>query len=257
MLQDNDELQALFDSIAQQRAPQGESGPAAKPALQAVAAAASDPEPASGEHVSRVVHRVGQLTRVLHDSLRELGYDRLIAEAAATIPDARDRLSYVAMMTEQAATRALNATEVARPIQDQLGAEARKLSGLWDRMNARELTFDQFKALLEDTRGYLGSVPARTEATNEQLTEIMMAQDFQDLTGQVIKKITDIVHRLESEMVQLLLDCIPPEKRMESAAAKKSESAGLLNGPVIAPQPGADVVTSQNQVDELLESLGF
>lgn len=258
MLQDSDELQALFDSIAQQRA-QPEPP---KPALQAVPPVAAASAPAAvpaacGDDVSQVIHRVGQLTRVLHDSLRELGYDRLIAQAAAAIPDARDRLSYVAMMTEQAATRALNATEVARPIQDELGAEARRLSDLWTRMNARELTFEEFKALLESTRGYLAGVPGKTDATNAQLTEIMMAQDFQDLTGQVIKKITDIVHRLESEMVQLLLDCIPPEKRTEAAAARKPEPTGLLNGPVIPPQAGADVVTSQNQVDELLESLGF
>ncbi|MGE5526858.1 MAG: protein phosphatase CheZ [Rhodospirillaceae bacterium] len=258
VLQDNDELQALFDSIVEQRAPEAQAQPQtpAKPTLQAVPAA--EPIASSGgDDVSRVIHRVGQLTRVLHDSLRELGYDRLIAQAAASIPDARDRLSYVAMMTEQAATRALNATEVARPIQDELGAEARKLSELWARMHARELTFEQFKALLEDTRSYLGGVPSKTDATNAQLTEIMMAQDFQDLTGQVIKKITDIVQRLEKEMVQLLLDCIPPEKRHEPVAMKKQESTGLLNGPVIAPQPGQDVVTSQNQVDELLESLGF
>jgi chemotaxis protein CheZ len=263
MLQDNDELQALFDSIAQQRAPGAQPETSAKPALHAVAALPTESAAAAGplftgggDEVSRVIHRVGQLTRVLHDSLRELGYDRLIAEAAASIPDARDRLSYVAMMTEQAATRALNATEVARPIQDELGDQARKLSDLWTRMHARELTFEQFKGLLDDTRSYLGGVPARTEATNAQLTEIMMAQDFQDLTGQVIKKITDIVHRLESEMVQLLLDAIPPEKRHEPVAAKKPEPTSLLNGPVITPQ-GNDVVTSQNQVDDLLESLGF
>lgn len=260
MLQDNEELQALFDSIAREAQPQ------TTPAQQAASAAAVDtppaPQPGGGpiDDVSKVIHRVGQLTRVLHDSLRELGYDRLIAQAAASIPDARDRLSYVAMMTEQAATRALNATEVARPIQDRLGEQAQKLSELWRRMHARELTFEEFKALLEDTRGYLSDVPGKTEATNAQLTEIMMAQDFQDLTGQVIKKITDMVQRLEQEMVQLLLDCIPPEKRHETAGAirkQEKENATLLNGPVITPQAGAEVVTNQNQVDELLESLGF
>ena len=261
MLQDNEELQALFDSIA--REAQSQTPPAQQTAAgPAPAVESPPPAPRTGgetiDDVSKVIHRVGQLTRVLHDSLRELGYDRLIAQAAASIPDARDRLSYVAMMTEQAATRALNATEVARPIQDRLGEQAQKLSDLWRRMHARELTFEEFKALLEDTRSYLTDVPSKTEATNAQLTEIMMAQDFQDLTGQVIKKITDIVQRFEQEMVQLLLDCIPPEKRHETAGAiRKQQNDTLLNGPVIKPQAGGEVVTSQNQVDELLESLGF
>ena len=244
MSQDNQELQALFDSIAQQ---------AQRPPAPAAASVPSPEAPLAGDaDVSMVVHRVGQLTRMLHDSLRELGYDKLIAQAAAAIPDARDRLSYVATMTEQAATRVLNATEAARPIQEKLGEQARYLSGQWDRMHARELTFEQFKAMIEDTRAYLADVPQRTEATNAQLIEIMMAQDFQDLTGQVIKKITDMVQTLEQEMVQLLLDCIPPGKRAEAQPA-----TGLLNGPVVSAEPGMGVVTSQNQVDDLLESLGF
>lgn len=268
MLQDSDELEALFDTIA---AGCKEPAPApAKPVLEAVPAVtppaappaaapshACDAAGATPGDVNRVIHRVGQLTRVLHDSLCELGYDRMIVQAAATIPDARDRLSYVAMMTEQAATRALNAIEVARPLQSELGSEARRLSDLWDRMHARDLTFEEFKALLADTRSYFSAVPAKTEATNAQLTEIMMAQDFQDLTGQVIKKVTDIVQRLERELVQLLLDCIPAEHRHEAAKKAEAQQQSLLNGPVIAPKPGADVVTSQDQVDDLLESLGF
>ncbi len=225
---DSPELEALFDSILSAGAP-------------AAAPAARAPD---------VMSRVGQMTRMLHDALRELGYDRILEKAAAAIPDARDRLSYVATLTEQAATRALNATELARPIQDKLAADATRLGGAWQRLLDRQMTVGEFEALVGATREYLGAVPERTRATNAQLTEIMMAQDFQDLTGQVIKKITELAQSLEQQLVRLLVDLLSAEKRSEI-------DSGLLNGPVIDASGRSDVVTSQSQVDDLLESLGF
>jgi len=94
-------------------------------------------------------------------------------------------------------------------------------------------------------------VPTQTEATSAQLMEIMMAQDFQDLTGQVIKRITDMVQGMEGQLLKLLVENAPAERRVAA------ESRGLLNGPVTGADLHGDVVTSQSQVDELLESLGF
>ncbi len=218
------------------------------------AAAAAGTGEAEDSIADKVISRVGQLTRTLHDSLRELGYNKRLEEAASAIPDAQDRLAYVAVMTEKAAERSLNATEIARPIQDRLAAEASGLSGRWqqlfDGQGSGQLDTDAFKQLVTQTRNYLDEVPSRTNATNAQLLDIMMAQDFQDLTGQVIKKITQMVQLLEQELVRLLLDNIPADKRNEA-------SAGLMNGPVVNPEGRSDVVTNQNQVDDLLASLGF
>ena len=110
---------------------------------------------------------------------------------------------------------------------------------------------EQFRDLALRTRDYLDKVPEAAAATNAQLTNIMMAQDFQDLTGQVIKKITEMVQDVEHQLLKVLIDHAPAERRVAA------QSSGLLNGPVINPGGGNDVVTSQAQVDELLESLGF
>jgi chemotaxis protein CheZ len=198
----------------------------------------------------RVLQRVGALTRQLHDSLRALGYDKALERAASEIPETRDRLSYIAEMTERAAERALNATEVARPIQDQLSSDAGGLNQRWQELFDRKLSLEQFKALVEDTRGFLSAVPQRTAATNAELMEIMMAQDFQDLTGQVIKRVATVTHEVEQQLVQLLLESVPPERRVEHGHS-------LMNGPVIKADGATDVVTTQGQVDDLLESLGF
>ena len=218
------------------------------------AAAAAGTGEAEDSVADKVISRVGQLTRALHDSLRELGYNKRLEEAAYAIPDAQDRLAYVAVMTEQAAERSLNATEIAKPIQDKLAADAANLSGLWkqvlDTQSSGPRAEEALKNLATQTRNYLDDVPNQTNATNAQLLDIMMAQDFQDLTGQVIKKITQMVQNLEQELVRLLLDNIPADKRGEA-------SAGLMNGPVVNPERRSDVVTNQNQVDDLLASLGF
>ncbi|MBY0437009.1 MAG: protein phosphatase CheZ [Burkholderiales bacterium] len=237
---DSPDLEALFDSIVAANAT-----PARAPATDGSEAAHGAPDTQSGE----VLVKIGKLTRTLHESLRELGFDKSLQQAASAIPDTRDRLTYVATLTEKAAERALNATEVARPLQDELESGARALSANWDRLFDKQLSIDEFKALVTDTRRYLGSVPERTEATRGQLTEIMMAQDFQDLTGQVIKKITAAAHDIEHKLLELLVEQMPQEKR--------AEAQGLLNGPVVKHDGRTDVVANQDQVDELLESLGF
>ena len=236
---DTPELEALFDSVAVKAPVRAET---AEPAAAGAAKDAS-----SGE---QVYQRLGHMTRQLHDTLRQLGYDQALEEAAKAIPDARQRLAYVAQMTEQAASRVLNATDIARPIQEKLQAQAAGLGGRWDRLVGGDLSVEEFKVLAGDTRAWLGQVPAQTAATNAQLMEIMMAQDFQDLTGQVIKKIVDLAQSLESQLLQVLIESMPANIKVETPE-------GLLNGPVMDAQGRTDVVANQEQVDDLLESLGF
>jgi chemotaxis protein CheZ len=235
---DSEDLEALFDSIIQDN-------------QQRELAVVPKIDPAHSENAGGdVMSRIGHLTRTLHDALRELGYDRLLEKTASEIPNARDRLSYVATLTEQAATRALNAIEAAQPIQDKLQQDSENLSGQWKKLFDKELNVDEFKTLVDGTRAYLGEVPKQTRVTNGHLLEIMMAQDFQDLTGQVIKKITELAQNMEQQLVHLLVDMVPAQKRSEI-------DTGLLNGPVVNAATSGDVVTSQDQVDDLLGSLGF
>ncbi|HTT36959.1 MAG TPA: protein phosphatase CheZ [Burkholderiales bacterium] len=236
--EDSPELEALFDTIA-------------RAARERSAGAASSGQAREQLPAEKVISQLGQLTRRLHDTLRELGYDKLVHQAAQAIPDAQERLAYVATMSEQAAVRALAAVEAAKPIQQRLRADAAMLAEDWDRLYNRQLGIEEFKALADRTRSFLSAVPARTDATSARLTDIMMAQDFHDLTGQVIKRTADIVKDLETQLLQLLLDNCPLEQR------EAAERSGLLHGPVIDGVGRDDIVTSQSQVDALLASLGF
>lgn len=197
-----------------------------------------------------VLARIGQMTRALHDNLRALGFDKLIEKAAHEMPTARDRLSYVAKMTEQAAQRVLNATDTATPLQENIDAGAGALVEEWQSALQAPFSEAQCRAMAERTLAYLVQTKSDAVATKQELLTIMMAQDFQDLTGQVIKKVTELAHGLEQQLVQLLIDYAPPE-------ARRDAGSGLLNGPQINPEGNPDVVADQEQVDDLLDSLGF
>ncbi len=193
--------------------------------------------------------RVGQITRTLHDSLRELGLDKVVEKATQDIPDVRERLNYVARMTEQAAQRVLNATDAAIPLQERIDAGADEVLNGWHAALKAPFSEANYRDMATLTMQCLADMRNDTGATKQQLLEIMMAQDFQDLTGQVIRKVTELAHNLEQQLVQLLLDYAPAEVKRESGS-------GLLNGPQINPERKSDVVADQSQVDDLLDSLG-
>mgnify|MGYP000957028509 FL=1 len=241
---DSDDLQALFDSIS------AESVPSDPPASAVAATAAADgDEDFPGQE--KVFQRVGHMARQLHDTLRELGYDKMLNQTMEALPDAKDRLTYIASLTEQAACKVLNATDVANPLIESLETDAAALAQRWDRLFANQMGVDDFKALAAETRTFLKEqLPSRTGGAKAQLMEIMLAQDFQDLTGQVIKKVISVAQDLENQLMTALIEAMPGERRTESVNS-------LLNGPVINAEGRTDVVVGQQQVDDLLDSLGF
>lgn len=236
---DSAELEALFDSIVTETT--RKETPASR---------APQPAPASASNAPPLISEIGQLTRALHDSLRDVGQGNPIANSDAALVDATDRLKYIAKMTEQAAERTLTAAETAKPYQDKLEKDAAALAQQWDKLFANNLSVEEFKSLAVTTRDFLVNVPAQTRATNAQLTDIVMAQDFQDLTGQVINKMMQMTHEVEGRLVKMLVDNAP-------APQKEKLQASGLGGPVVNAAKAVDAFTNQKQVDELLESLGF
>lgn len=249
---DNPELEALFDSIvaetvAARCAETGESPPATTstghPANDGWGDAPMTPLVEGGD----VFAHVGHLTRQLHDTLRELGHDRKLAEVADSIPDTRDRLSYVARLTEDAATTVLAATERAQPLQESVIEGADALEARWSAVFERGSDPHAFRQLAEETRAYLAETRAAATRTRDELHTIMMAQDFQDLTGQVIKRMTELTASLEQQLLNILI---------EHAPAGQAVAEGL-QGPAFNARTVSESVGSQVEVDALLESLGF
>ena len=247
---DEDDLEALFDQVASSQAATPAANAAGMAGATSVVAAAGVAAGESPED-KNMYERLGGIVRLLHDSLRELGYDRALTEASSQINDAQDRLEYVATLTEQAANKVLNTLDEGMPAQDKLSKQAQDMSGRWDALFAGKLSLDEFKALAGDSRQFASAVSDATEAEKARLLEIMMAQDFQDITGQLIKKVVAITKTVENELAQLLRDNAPPETRAK-LAEKEAAPAPLMSGPSV-PSAALD----QDNVDDLLADLGF
>jgi chemotaxis protein CheZ len=245
-----EDLDALFEEIAAQHAVAAEPKAVATESVSAATAevVATEAESAQ-EHSSAnspMFDRLGHIVRQLHDSLRELGYDRSLSDIATEVTDAAGRLEYIATLTEQAANKVLNSIDEAMPVQDTLIQTAKDIEGRWDQLFEGKLGLDEFKLLAQDSRRFASTVANNGEAEKARLMEIMMAQDFQDITGQIIKKVVTITQKLERELAQLLIDNAPQSTR------EKEKVVDLLAGP--------DVPTSalaQTDVDDLLADLGF
>jgi chemotaxis protein CheZ len=188
--------------------------------------------------------RLGGIVRLLHDSLRELGYDKSLSSASSQITDANDRLEYIATLTEQSANKVLNTLDAGIPAQEGLIKQGKEMEERWALLFAGKIGIEDFKILAADSRKFAAQVVTDGEKEKARLLEIMMAQDFQDLTGQIIKKVVAITKTVEQDLAQLLLD--------NSPAAVKDKHVDLMSGPSV---PSAALV--QNDVDDLLADLGF
>jgi chemotaxis protein CheZ len=245
---EEDDMDALFDQVSAGAASAAPAAPAAVP-MSVAAPAAAEAYAESTEHAADkpMFERLGGIVRLLHDSLRELGYDKALTEASSQINDAQDRLEYVASLTEQAANKVLNTLDEGMPAQDVLSKQAKEMEARWADLFAGKLSIDEFKALAGDARSFTQAVTAATEAEKARLLDIMMAQDFQDITGQLIKKVVSITKTVEKELADLLRDNAPPEVR-----EKLAKPAALMSGPALP-----SVALDQDNVDDLLADLGF
>jgi chemotaxis protein CheZ len=245
-----DDMEALFDQVAAARP--AAAAPAPAPVAAPAAAAVAAPAPAANaddgiDHDKPMFERLGGIVRLLHDSLRELGYDKALTEASTQIVDAQDRLEYVASLTEQAANKVLNTLDDGMPAQDMLSKKAKEMDTRWGELFEGKLSIEQFKALAGDSRQFAQTVAEATEAEKARLLDIMMAQDFQDITGQLIKKVVIITKTVEHELAELLRDNAPPAVR-----EKLAHKVEIMSGPSMP-----SIALDQDNVDDLLADLGF
>ncbi|TPQ25023.1 protein phosphatase CheZ [Methylomonas koyamae] len=210
----------------------------------------------AGVRETQLFQEVGRLTRQLHDTMVSFSVDSKITEMTEhDIPDAKERLQYVIAMTEQAANQTLTAVEDLLPVSDELSNRVNQLAGQWNRFLDREMPFDEFKAMSADLSQYFNQSRLELDKIQAGLNDILMAQGFQDITGQIIRRVIDLVQDLENSMVNL----IKISSRKVGPNTQKPAHENELPGPVV---PGVDdregdVATSQVDVDDLLSSLGF
>ena len=200
---------------------------------------------------------VGKLTRQLHDSLTSFQLDPKIANLATDdIPDAKERLSYVMNMTEQAANKTMDAVDSSLPLADKINNALTELKPEWDKLMQRQIQLGEFKSLCYSINEFMESAEKDSAQLHLNMTEIMMAQDFQDLTGQVIKRVIELVKEVEDSLIHLLTVFGEPASITANEEEKPVDNNGV-EGPIIDAETREDAVSSQDEVDDLLSSLGF
>ena len=201
---------------------------------------------------------VGKLTRQLHDSLNSFNIDSRIADLAnEDIPDAQSRLNYVIETTEQAANKTMDAVETCMPIAETLCSEISEILPRWKRLMSRKLELGEFKTLCHSVDKFLESSDQDSNKLTELLTEVLMAQGYQDLTGQVIRRVIELVKEVEDSLVNVLKVFGEPEVSEVQKKEKEMKNAHSPEGPIIDADSRDDVVSGQDDVDDLLSSLGF
>ena len=197
--------------------------------------------------------RLGAITREMHEALTVLGNNNL-QTIVQEIPNARDRLAYVGKMTEDAANKVLTLVEKAKPECNDLQTRGGQLNESLIRLAANpDMKVEMARGMMITCGKFAQSTAKFAGQQSEVLSDIMMAQDFQDLSGQVIQKVIDIITRTELQLVQLLVDSSPDQVPAE---AKPKEPATVDTHVLDGPQTG-DKALKQTDVDDLLASLGF
>ena len=212
-------------------------------------------------------HEVGKLTRELHNAIVNFQLDPRMphAQELSQIADATERLNYVVTMTEKAANRTMDLVEQSAPLVNDLSDEAQSLSVEWGRFMRREIGADGFRELAKRVELFLARSERDGAKLSGHLNDILLAQDYQDLTGQVIKRVTQLVTEVESNLLKLMLMASQVDRFagiQHSHDVLRTEQGKLKEpsrgeGPQIHADKRDDVASSQDDVDDLLSSLGF
>ncbi|MBU2869935.1 protein phosphatase CheZ [Colwellia sp. E2M01] len=206
---------------------------------------------------SELFAEIGKLTRQLHDSLTNFQVDsRLNDLAKADIPDAKERLNYVITRTEEAANKTMDAVEAIFPVVDTISDQVAAVNPSWTKLMNNELNLTEFKSLCLDIDTLLKNTGKETRHIHDLMTDVLMAQDFQDLTGQVIRKVIELVIEVEESLINMLTAFgLSTELAKDKETPKVGEN--LVEGPIVDTKKRDDVVEDQDDVDDLLSSLGF
>ncbi|MEE9494485.1 MAG: protein phosphatase CheZ [Gammaproteobacteria bacterium] len=211
---------------------------------------------------NHLFQEIGKITRKLHTALGGCEVDsRMQSIAQSDIPDAKLRLNHVISMTEDSANRTLSAIETAMPVSDTLSRNSSDLYSKWQKFISRNMSYDEFRSMSQEINDFLGETTQQAKILNQSLTDILMAQDFQDLTGQIIKRVIRLVQEVEDNMVEMIRTPVYTQNQAEATAQQKVHEEQVMSagqGPAVPNVKDAGAaVNGQDEVDDLLSSLGF
>lgn len=186
--------------------------------------------------------KIGAATARLHRILKELGHTRHLEKSASTMPDARDRLSFIDKSMHDASERTISAVEESLPLTSKSRTNCSDMS-----IRLADANFTEHQALIMDVISKLGEIAMAEESVHHNLLQIMEAQEFRDVAGQMVNKIVDAAVEVESILLDILKEYAP------NSRDSLISTAGLTAG----PGHHQASINGQDEVDDLLASLGL
>lgn len=213
-----------------------------------------------------IYREVGKLTRGLHEAIVNFEIDAaanaIDKDRMSKMANAKERLDYVINLTQKSADKTMDMVEQGIPVAERLGERANTLRAEWQRLIRREMKPDEFRDLYRHIDEFLGETAQNSSELSEKFNSILLAQDFQDLSGQVIKKVITLVQEVEARLVDLMrvagqVEHLTGIFRAHDDRPDVKTADIVAEGPQINAHVRADVVSGQDDVDDLLSSLGF
>ena len=174
----------------------------------------------SGLKYQSLLTEVGRLTREVNDSIKLLSSDeRLITLTQDQIPDCQERLQYVIQQTEKAANDTLDAVEDMMSRSKTISEDAHTLLDQTVPTTAAADATDRTA-----TTVFATNMAENGEYFHARLSDVLVAQSYQDLTSQVIRRTIDVVTQIEGKLLEIVAAC--------RACARRRECAGRRPGTV-------------------------
>jgi len=204
---------------------------------------------------NNIFQDLGKLTRDLHDTMNDISSDARLTDIMHNeMPDARHNLNHVIELTEDAANQTLNAIENSTPVLDDLSERAVYLQRLLQEHMKKLNKNNELSFIEEELEGFLDKVRIDIKHVNKDMNTILMAQGFQDISGQIIQRVSKMVQDVEHSLISIL--------KVNSHATNKNERSDESRnrtgyGPAVPATQTDDTLNGQDDVDDLLSTLGF
>ncbi len=207
-------------------------------------------------HDDALREQTGVTGSELHDRIRRFLEDSHLADiAAGDMPDAAERLRHVIRMTDDAASTTLSVVEGVMPLAGVLQKDSGQLADCWERFRARDLDVHDFRQLSMKLGAFLRDTEANAGELNDQLSRVLLAQEYQDITGQILQQVIELVRDVEGKLEHLMdLAGARPSRYEEQSEDALDTHA---QGPIVPGVDRVDSVAGQDEVDDLLSSLGL
>jgi chemotaxis protein CheZ len=197
-----------------------------------------------------------KLTGDLQSALDRFSVDsRLVDLAEKEVPDARQRLDHVLKLTDEAAHKTMDLVDQSGPLAARTARDAAEIIEMWKKFRARKIEIAEFQAMIQRLDVFLEASRRDMDKVRGNLSEVLLAQGYQDLTGQIIRGVMKLVAELETALVNLVrLSRTAPGAVV---APEPTENVSRGFGPAIPGIDNGPAVSGQSDVDSLLAGLGM